>query len=109
VSPRPGFRWAVSAVLALALVLAAGLLAVGPAGAAEAQAPAPTTAAPADRPASDGSGPHFTGQPEPSLGQRLVDSLIWVWLLAVLILAPAVWVWAGRRDPPDGGRPTPPS
>jgi hypothetical protein len=93
-----------------ALLLLAVLLVVGPADAAGGQTPAPTpttAVAPSDLPAPDGSGPHLTGRPEPSLTQRVVDSLIWVWLLAVLIVAPVVWVWTGRRHRPDGGEPTP--
>jgi hypothetical protein len=84
-----------------------------PGAAGPAATGAPDVSGPDGRRA-DGSiivnGPRRTGQPEPSLGQRVVDTLIWVWLVAALVGGTAWWVWSGRTRPdaaaPD---PSPPS
>jgi hypothetical protein len=84
-------------LVALVIVLVVGVSAPGPAGAAGRQGD-PVVTAPASVPAGDGSGPYLTGRTEPSMTQRIVDSLIWVWVLAVLVLAPVLWFWSGRRS-----------
>jgi hypothetical protein len=99
-------RWATA-------VFVAGAMALGGPAVAGAQpadpAPPPVVSGPSGTapPAATGRGPAFTGRTEPTALQRVTDTLIWVWLLVVLLGAPAVWVWANRRrrasGPADGG------
>jgi hypothetical protein len=84
------------------IVAVIGLLVLAPARAAAAQEPPPASSAVAGLPAPDGSGPHLTGRTEPPLAQRIVDSLIWLWLLAALVMVPLIWVWSGRREQSPG-------
>jgi hypothetical protein len=61
---------------------------------------------------ADGSiivnGPQRTGRPEPPLSQRIIDTLIWVWLVAALVGGTTWWVWSGRARP-AAGAPAPPA
>jgi hypothetical protein len=70
-----------------------GLASPAPAETAPAPAPGTTVAAPV----GSAGGPPFTGRPEPSMVQRVVDSVIWAWLLAVLVVGTGLWFWTGRR------------
>jgi hypothetical protein len=99
------------------LVLAAAGFATAPDAGASAMPPPAVTAAdpssvsttvpvpPGAGPAPPGRGPELTGRTEPSAAQRVADSLIWLWLLAVLIGGTAVWAWTGRRRSASGGEP----
>jgi hypothetical protein len=88
-----------STLTLLAIVLTALMAAAAPAAAAPSQpAPAPQVTVPTDTAPPPGRGPQLTGRTEPPLLQRVADTLIWVWLLAVLIGAPALWAWTGRRS-----------
>lgn len=101
---QPRAPLAIVVAIVVVAVLAAGLLAAAPAHATGRQAPG-TTAVETTIPPADGSGPHLTGRTEPTALQRVVDSLIWVWVLAVLVLGPLLWLWTGRRrrtGGPDG-------
>jgi hypothetical protein len=43
------------------------------------------------------TGPDPTGRSVPPTSQRVLDSVVWFWILAV-VLAAATWVWVRRRD-----------
>jgi hypothetical protein len=103
---------AVPVAVVVGLVLAT---ATAPAGAQSVPFPAPasTDAREPSEPAAGGrrpdgslivNGPQRTGRPEPPLAQRVVDSLIWAWLLLALVGGTGWWLWTGRRRPaPDPG------
>jgi hypothetical protein len=55
--------------------------------------------------AEAGRGPQLTGRTEPPPAQRIADSLIWAWLLAVLVGGTAWWAWTGRRRVPNADDP----
>lgn len=46
-------------------------------------------------------GPDPSGQPVPDRSQRIIDSAVWVWLIACLVVAAALVVRTWRRVPLD--------
>jgi hypothetical protein len=110
-------RCRVLAPLAAGLILcaAAGVATAPGAGASAMPPPAVTVAGdptavtttvpvpPGAGAAPPGRGPELTGRTEPSAVQRVADSLIWLWLLVVLIGGTAVWALTGRRRSASAG------
>jgi hypothetical protein len=95
-------RWGrrLLAGLAISLVVATGGVAV-PGG--EVGAAPDTTVGTMAVPAA-GEGPEPTGREVPPMGQRVIDTAVWVWILVVVAVA-AGWVvvrWRHSGDPPDG-------
>jgi hypothetical protein len=100
VATRSGQHRAAAAIVVLAVL---SVVLAGWSGPTSAQATADPVPA-ATAPATDAHGPQLTGRAEPPMAQRIIDSLIWGWLLVVLVGGIALWVWSGHRRPQDEAR-----
>ena len=112
-------RVALVVVTILGTLSTVGLCSLASAGAASAQtvseggdpATAPCFAGAPPRTGVPGDGPSPVGRCEPTGGQKLVDNLVWVWLVALLGVGGLLAVrWlvgggsGGGTDPDDPGR-----